>query len=557
VASDSKRLLLAVIVSVAVMTIWSEVFGPKGPPPGAPVAPDGGAPAAAAPTPTPSAPGAPATTVPPGPVAPSAPEEEAVLETEDFRAVFSSWGGTLKSLVLKSEKYQRRREGKDTPVDLVLKAADQPGTLALVPSKELGGTGDPGSDPLAMAPMRIASKDSRSVVFEGTLGGLSVTKTFSLGEKAKKYELNLSVTTSSPAGGVLGILTPGMVPPGEKQPTFFNPAPAVVVALPLCRAGEDTHRLRDNPGSERYENAQWTGLDQHYFVTAVIPAGQVRGSCEIRGLGEGKVLSTFWLPVGSSGQKAAGVEQVAVDFKIYMGPKQVDLLQSYGGTELDTAVDYGWFTSFFKLFAQALLKVMRFFEKYTQSWGIAIILLTVLVKTVLYPLTKKTLQSALAMRRLQPEIEKLKAKHGNDREKFGQAQMQLFMQHKVNPLGGCLPMLVQMPIWFALYATLQTSVELYRERFLWVADLTAHDPIYVLPVLMGISSFFMQRLAPQPADKAQAKMLLYFMPIFFTFIMLNLPAGLTLYIVVNNILSIAQQQWFYWRHEPERIPVRA
>ena len=122
------------------------------------------------------------------------------------------------------------------------------------------------------------------------------------------------------------------------------------------------------------------------------------------------------------------------------------------------------------------------------------------------------------------------------------AVMQLYQQHKVNPLGGCLPMLIQMPIWFALYATLQTSVELYHEPFLWLSDLTRYDPYYILPLAMGASSFLMQKLSPQPADNTQAKMMLYFFPIFFTFIMINVPAGLTLYIFVNNLLSIVQQQ---------------
>jgi YidC/Oxa1 family membrane protein insertase len=133
--------------------------------------------------------------------------------------------------------------------------------------------------------------------------------------------------------------------------------------------------------------------------------------------------------------------------------------------------------------------------------------------------------------------------------------MQLYQQHKVNPLGGCLPMLLQMPIWFALYATLQTSVELYREPFLWIRDLTAHDPIFILPLGMGISMFLMQRMSPQPADNAQAKMMLYFMPIFFTFLMLFLPAGLTLYILVNNVLSIAQQQ-LLMRRSPAPAPAK-
>jgi len=186
---------------------------------------------------------------------------------------------------------------------------------------------------------------------------------------------------------------------------------------------------------------------------------------------------------------------------------------------------------------------MQRFYGFVHNWGVAIILLTVLVKTLLYPLTVKSMQSMQEMRKLQPEVEKLKAKFGDDKEKMNQAVMQLYQQHKVNPLGGCLPLLLQMPLWLALYATLQTSVELYRQPFLWIHDLTAMDPFYVLPLAMGISSFAMQKLSPQPADNAQAKMLLYFMPVFFTFIMLKLPAGLTLYILVNNLLSIAQQQW--------------
>jgi YidC/Oxa1 family membrane protein insertase len=159
------------------------------------------------------------------------------------------------------------------------------------------------------------------------------------------------------------------------------------------------------------------------------------------------------------------------------------------------------------------------------------------------------------MRKLQPEMEKLKVKYGEDKEKLNKAVMQMYQQHKVNPLGGCLPMLLQMPIWFSLYAALQTSVELYREPFLWIQDLTAKDPIYVLPLLMGASSFITQRLSPQPADSTQAKMMLYFFPIFFTFIMLNVPAGLTLYIFVNNLLSIVQQQAMM-KHQPAVAPAK-
>jgi YidC/Oxa1 family membrane protein insertase len=191
--------------------------------------------------------------------------------------------------------------------------------------------------------------------------------------------------------------------------------------------------------------------------------------------------------------------------------------------------------------------VMQWFERLVHNWGVAIILLTVLVKALLYPLTAKSVASMNEMRKLQPEIEKLKQKYAGDREKLNLATMQLYQQHKVNPLGGCLPMLLQLPIWFALYATLQTSVELYRASFLWMTDLTRHDPYFILPIAMGASSFIMQKLSPQPADSAQAKMMLYFMPGFFTVLMLFVPGGLTLYIFVNNVLSIAQQQYMMKR----------
>jgi YidC/Oxa1 family membrane protein insertase len=227
---------------------------------------------------------------------------------------------------------------------------------------------------------------------------------------------------------------------------------------------------------------------------------------------------------------------------VFGGPKKVDLLRGYG-RDLESAIDYGPVTNLFAFFARILLWVMQRFHGLVHNWGAAIVLLTVMVKVLLYPLTVKSMQSMQEMRKLQPEVEKIKAKFGEDKEKLNQAVMQLYQQHKVNPLGGCLPLLLQMPVWLALYATLQTSVELYRQPFLWIKDLTAFDPLYVLPVTMGISSFVMQKLSPQPADNTQAKMLLYFMPAFFTFIMLRLPAGLTLYILVNNLLSIAQQQW--------------
>src|SRR5690606_32224332 len=174
----------------------------------------------------------------------------------------------------------------------------------------------------------------------------------------------------------------------------------------------------------------------------------------------------------------------------------------------------------------------RLFHSMIPNWGVAIILLTVLVKALTLPLSWKSMKSMEEVRKLAPEIEALKKKYGEDREKLNMEMMALYQRHKVNPLGGCLPMLIQMPIWLALYTSLLSSVELYNEPFIggWISDLTSKDPLYVLPVAMGLTMFLTQKMQPMQIDAAQQKMLLYFMPVFFTLIMLNLPAGLTLYI---------------------------
>jgi YidC/Oxa1 family membrane protein insertase len=168
----------------------------------------------------------------------------------------------------------------------------------------------------------------------------------------------------------------------------------------------------------------------------------------------------------------------------------------------------------------------------------------------------------LRMKDFEPHQKAIQAKYekfGSDMTKKAEMQKELMALYKKNghnPMGGCLPMLLQMPVWFALYAALQTSVELYREPFLWMTDLTVKDPFFILPVAMGVTSFIMQKLSPQPADNTQAKMMLYFMPGFFTILMLFVPGGLTLYIFVNNLLSIAQQQYMQKRQAAVAAPAK-
>jgi YidC/Oxa1 family membrane protein insertase len=545
VGPDNKRILTATVASMAILFAWQAWFSPKQEQKpkqaktettqqGAPAAPGVPAPGAAAAAPQP-------------PPAADVPEELVTISAPgSFRATFTSHGGALKSLVLEGEKFRRQQEEKGKPagqVDLVRTSAGQPLPLATLPSPELGGTGTPASDPASRAPMRVVAKDAKSVTFEGQVGAARVTKKFSL--TGRPYEIGVEVSAQADRGGSLLVVYPTFVPPDAPKPSFFSGGEVYETVTPFCRAGKETERFDGKSASESIAGpARWVGLDQHYFVSVLVPQAET-GECVFgRGATGGEMHSALRLPFD---------RQLDAKLALYAGPKQIDLLQSYG-RDLDTAIDYGPVTNFFAFFARMLLWVMRQAQALVHNWGVAIILLTLLVKMVLYPLTAKSMQSMNAMRLLQPEIEKLKAKYGNDREKMNLAVMQLYQQYKVNPLGGCLPLLLQMPIFFALYATLQTSVELYREPFLWIPDLTRYDPFYILPLAMGVSQFVMQKLSPQPADNTQAKMLLYFMPIFFTAIMFKLPAGLALYIFANNLISMAQQQWLMRRHAAPAAP---
>lgn len=232
----------------------------------------------------------------------------------------------------------------------------------------------------------------------------------------------------------------------------------------------------------------------------------------------------------------AGQNEVAYKVQYYIGPKVVSELSKVQG--LKQLVDYGMFS----FFAYPLLELLRFFYKFVNNYGIAIILLTLVVRGLFYPLSVKSFKSMKEMQKLQPQIALLKERYKNDPKKLNEEQMALFKTHKVNPMGGCLPMLVQLPVFIALYAVLANSIELFHAPFYgWIHDLSTKDPFYIYPVLMGVAMFIQQKMTPSVGmDPAQQKIML-FMPIMFTFMMISLPAGLTLYIFLSTILGVLQQ----------------
>lgn len=242
--------------------------------------------------------------------------------------------------------------------------------------------------------------------------------------------------------------------------------------------------------------------------------------------------------VGEIGGKieVAGGNQASLPYQLYIGPKEVRGLDK-AGLELHRALDYGWF----HFLARPLMQVMLFLNDYLGNWGLTIIMLTVLIKLLFFPLANKSYSSMNAMKKLQPEVTRLKELYKDDKQRMNEETMKLYQEKKVNPLGGCLPMVIQIPVFFALYKCLFLSIEMRHTPFFgWVTDLSDKDPYYILPVLMGASMFLQQKMNPAPADPTQAKVMML-LPIIFTAMFLSFPSGLVLYWLVNNILSIAQQ----------------
>ena len=277
----------------------------------------------------------------------------------------------------------------------------------------------------------------------------------------------------------------------------------------------------------------WVAMLQHYFIGAWIPPQDATNHFSLRQIGGqdlyvmGYTSEPIVVEPGQSGSYKTS---------FYAGPKDQDTLAELA-EYLDLTIDYG----FLWLLAKPIFTLMQWIHNVVGNWGWSIILLTVMIKLVLYPLSAASLKSMAKMRKLQPEMARLKDLYGDDRQKMSAELMGLYKKHKVNPAGGCLPVLLQMPVFIALYWVLLESVEIRHSSFIfWLTDLSAKDPYFVLPLIMGASMFFMQRLQPMPPDPMQAK-IMQIMPIAFTFFFMLFPAGLVLYWTTNNLLSMAQQ----------------
>lgn len=484
---------------------------------------------------------APATAVPDSaPSSTAAPREPVVVETDVLRLTFDPAGARIVRAEL------LRYDAVDDRSRPVVLMDDNPSLL--VYTADTGVVGPQGaafpthrSDFEPVHVDRELVGDTLRVSFTSTQGGLEVVKTFTLQrgsyDIAVTHELlNRSEQTVSPSV-YFQLTRDNSSPPGES--TFYSTftGPAVYTdegKFQKVSFGD----IADGKGNyARQANNGWIAMIQHYFVSAWVPQQGVSRVNDMVALGNNLYAVRTVEPVGTI---APGQSQV-VTAQLWIGPQDQNALEAVA-PGLDLVVDYGWFT----VIAKPLFIVMTWLHSFIGNWGWTIVALTVLIKLIFFPLSAASYRSMARMKAVAPRMTALREKYGDDRQKLNAAMMELYRNEKINPLGGCLPVVVQIPVFISLYWVLLASVEMRGAPWiLWVTDLSARDPWFILPAVMMATMFLQIKLNPTPPDPMQAKVMML-MPLIFGGMMFFFPSGLVLYWVVNNILSIAQQ-WYITR----------
>jgi len=368
--------------------------------------------------------------------------------------------------------------------------------------------------------------------------GVKVDKVFTFRKNSYvvdvAYEINNGSATRLEPHSYFQLVRNGQPPIGDPKFITTYTGPAVYTEKEKFQKLSFSDIEKDKATYPKQSNDGWVAMIQLYFLSAWLPANDQSREYYAKKLGEDLYNVGVVLPVGSI--EPGSTKKVTVP--LYAGPQEQDHLSKVA-PGLDLVVDYGVLT----VISAPLFWILALLNKLVHNWGVAIILLTVLIKLAFYPLSAKSYRSMAQMRVLGPKLQKLKEQYGDDRQRLHTAMMELYKTEKVNPLGGCLPVVVQIPVFIALYWALLNSVEMRQAPFmLWINDLSTPDPYYVLPIIMGITMIIQTKLNPTPPDPIQAKVMMI-MPIAFSVFFFFFPAGLVLYWVVNNVLSIAQQ-WY-------------
>jgi YidC/Oxa1 family membrane protein insertase len=469
-----------------------------------------------------------------------------VVSTPLYLAEFTENGGTLTSFKLK--KYKESLQ-PDSPLKELVRSPEETGGTLVVSFMGQRVTG------LRNAVFLAGTEEDSVDVAQGqknlsfawrSSDGVAIEKTYTF--SADTYQIGLEIKvgnlSSEPIEDNLTVSLRNSF--GEDSGSRY------VFAGPAVFLDGELEEIRVNKIDDQDEytgHIAWVAQVDRYFLSAIIPDEPREAAMKL--VKPADILRTIYIdPSGPVPPKAERTYQ----YKVYFGPKSLETLSPVGAN-LARVVDFG----FFDIIAKPLLHVMNFIHRFIPNYGVVIIIITIIVKILFWPLSNKSYESMSQMKKLQPKMAEIKAKYKNDRKQMNQEMMNLYKLYKVNPLGGCLPMVLQIPVFFAFYKMLYQAIELRHAPFwLWIDDLSAPDrlfnfdvtvplmaPPYGIPVLtlvMGASMFLQQKMSPPPGDPTQAKMMM-FMPIFFTFIFINFPSGLVLYWLVNNILSMAQQKY--------------
>jgi len=585
-----NRSLITIGVALGVFMLWMLLFPdawqappPAAPPAAAPTSPAASPPAAPPPASqnmlpaspsTPPAPGTPA--LPPPPASPLAvapppaafgrPAEQVVVFEEPGlrRLELSTWGARVRSYQLLDPQYRSGDEQRNL-IDIVkgcfgdpVPPPGAPRPLELVTAQE-----EP-YWPLGLALPRsgleLTGRESYDLVAQGSdralfryrdpSGRVQIDKEYRLRAGSHFFDLFVRIHNlgSQPLPELTTLNTSGRQDPKAGDPGLLTGPGNLQRGVCYVRQEVIRTAVREVPPTGQVEAGEvlWAGADTTYFLQAILPDGPSRDGLDPQVCAffhEGDLLNSVYT---SAPREVLPGSSVQRHFTIYFGPKSFYQLKD-AGRELQRAVDFSPNFFFFKIdslryICEPMLWLMQTFHGWTGNWGLAIILLTVFVKILLFYFNQKSFESMNAMAQLKPEMEALRAKCGDDKQKLNQEMMDLYKRHKINPMGGCLPMLLQMPIYIALYQTIFSTAELYKaEFFLHIQDLTAPDPYFVMPILLGVFTFIQQKIMPTATDNQQQKMMMYMMTFLFPVMMLFLPAGLVLYILANSVLTIGQQ----------------
>jgi YidC/Oxa1 family membrane protein insertase len=469
----------------------------------------------------------------PGHAVEAVPDRDIHVETNLYKAVFTTKDGSLKSLKLKN---YRKYLAKDSELEELVNttaAAQKPLTIAF-PESSVDVPPGLVYESAVKAIDMTKSNEGRQLTFTQTIKGqIRIEKTFSF--SPDKYIIGLDVKVTNLSDDTLtqyASLTwnESFDPKSDKDNAAENG--------PVYYISKDVERIEAKKVEKPVAlgpDVSWAGFESKYFIASLIPQNPSQTSMSITKDVSSTIAVALKGPKNIIPQGQFGL----FSYNIYLGPKDYGILKAQN-MKLEDSIDFG---SWLKYLAIPLLSTVNYINKYVGNYGIAIIILTLIIKIIFWPLGNISYKSMKEMQKLQPQLKELQERYKNDKQKLSQATMTLYKENKVNPFGGCLPMLIQIPVFFGLYKALLFAIELRHAPFFgWIQDLSAQDPYFITPVIMGATMFIQQKMTPSPGDPMQAKIMLW-MPVIFTFMFLTFPSGLVIYWLFNNIISIGQQYY--------------